>query len=56
MDKLIASTLNDEPQLPSEIASMPISNVLEKTIMQCLQKDRDNRVLTSGELIRLLRQ
>ena len=56
MDKLIASTLNDEPQLPSEIASMPISSVLEKTMMQCLQKDRDNRVLTSGELIRLLRQ
>ena len=56
MDKLIASTLNDEPQLPSEIASMSISSVLEKTIMQCLQKDRDNRVLTSGELIRLLRQ
>jgi len=56
MDKLIASTLNDEPQLPSILASMPISNVLEKTIMQCLQKDRDNRVLTSGELIRLLKQ
>jgi len=56
MDKLIASTLNDEPTLPSELVTVPIPTILENTIMQCLQKDLDKRVQTIGELIRQLKQ
>ena len=56
MDKLIASTMNDQPPLLSTITSMPISNTLDDTIMQCLQKDPDERIPTMAELIRRLKQ
>tara|TARA_B110000444_G_scaffold70732_1_gene66469 strand:- start:5528 stop:6196 length:669 start_codon:yes stop_codon:yes gene_type:complete len=56
MDKLIASTMNDQPPLLSTITSMPISNTLDDTIMQCLQKNPDERIPTMAELIRRLKQ
>ena len=56
VDQIIASTLNDEPIAPSILISSPVSKVLEKTIMQCLQKDRETRIGSAGELIRLLKQ
>jgi serine/threonine protein kinase len=56
MDKLIASTMNDQPPLLSTITSMPISNTLDDTIMGCLQKNPDQRIPTMAELIRRLKQ
>jgi hypothetical protein len=35
---------------------MPIAKELEKTIMQCLQKDPQYRMPNVGELIRQLKQ
>lgn len=55
-DQVIESTLNKEPPPPSEVASIAIPKVLDKTIMQCLQKDRAYRVQSASELIRLLKQ
>lgn len=54
-DKVIASTLNDVPPPPSELTSVFVPNVLEQTVMQCLQKDRDSRMKDAGELIRMLK-
>ena len=56
MDKLIASTMNDQPPLLSSITSMPIPNSLDDTIMQCLQKNPDQRIQTMAELIRRFKQ
>jgi serine/threonine protein kinase len=56
MDQLIASTMNDQPPQLTSITSMPISNVLNDTIMQCLQKNPDHRMATMAELIRCLKQ
>lgn len=57
MDKLLASVKNDVPAAPSALSgSMPIAKELEKTIMQCLQKDPQYRMSNVGELIRQLKQ
>ena len=57
MDKLLASVKNDVPAIPSALSgSMPIAKELEKTIMQCLQKDPQYRMSNVGELIRQLKQ
>ena len=56
MDQLIASTMNDQPPQLTSITSMPLSNVLNDTIMQCLQKNPDHRMATMAELIRRLKQ
>lgn len=56
MDQLIASTMNDQPPQLTSITSMPVSNVLNDTIMQCLQKNPDHRMATMAELIRRLKQ
>ena len=57
MDKLLASVKNDVPAAPSVLSgSMPIAKELEKTIMQCLQKDPQYRMSNVGELIRQLKQ
>ena len=55
-DKVIAATLNDQPSPPSELTSIKIPIILEKTILRCLEKQSDNRVPAAGELIRLLKQ
>ena len=57
MDKLLASVKNDVPAAPSALSgSMPITKELEKTIMQCLEKDPRSRMPNVGELIRQLKQ
>ena len=57
MDKLLASVKNEVPAAPSALSgSMPIAKELEKTIMQCLQKDPQYRMSNVGELIRQLKQ
>jgi len=56
VNKVIASTLNDKPILPSELTSNHVPKLLENTIMHCLQKDYDKRIKTAGELLRLLKQ
>jgi serine/threonine-protein kinase len=57
MNKLLASVKNDVPTAPSALyGSMPIAKELEKTIMQCLQKDPQYRMPNVGELIRQLKQ
>lgn len=55
-DQVIASTLNEQPPLPSELVTLKIPVTLEQTVMQCLQKNSENRIQTAAELIRLLRQ
>jgi serine/threonine-protein kinase len=57
MNKLLASVKNDVPAAPSTLSgSIPIAKELEKTIMQCLQKDPQYRMPNVGELIRQLKQ
>lgn len=55
-DQVIAMTLNDQPQPPSELTPLKVPSVLEKTIMKCLEKKCEDRVASAGELIRLLKQ
>jgi len=55
-DKIIALTLNEPPKPPSELTSVPIPKALEKVILQCLEKQPEQRVESAGELIRLLKQ
>ncbi len=55
IDQVIDSTLNDEPPKPSELTNN-VPPLLEQTVMNCLKKDRDARVQTTTELIRLLQQ
>ncbi len=55
-DKVIASTLNDTPPLPSTISSQPVPPLLEETAMHCLQKKPEQRLASMAELIRLLKQ
>lgn len=54
-DQVIASTLNENPALPSELVSIKIPRVLEQTIMLCLEKDSEHRIQRASELIRLLK-
>ncbi len=57
MHKLLASALHDQPPLPSTLSStIPISKVVETTVMQCLAKDRTQRIDNVAELIRQLKQ
>ncbi len=55
VDDVIKSTIEDEPPMPSEIESN-VPPMLEATVMQCLNKNPDERVQTAGALIRLLKQ
>lgn len=55
IDDIIHSTLNDEPAKPSDISNN-VPPVLEKAVMQCLNKDPDERVQSASALIRLLKQ
>ena len=55
VEDVIRSTLEDEPAKPSEIASN-VPPMLEATVMQCLNKNPNDRVQTAGALIRLLKQ
>ncbi len=55
IDEVIHSTLNDDPPKPSTL-TRNIPPMLEDTVMRCLNKQADNRVQTSAELIRLLQQ
>ena len=55
IDEVIASTLNDEPPKPSELAAN-VPPMLEETVMICLNKKADERIQTTAELIRLLQQ
>ncbi|MBX2847778.1 MAG: serine/threonine protein kinase [Acidiferrobacterales bacterium] len=54
-DKVIDSVKNDQPPLPSQLVSVKMPKLLEKTVMQCLEKDSNNRIQTARELIRLLK-
>lgn len=54
IDDVIKSTMNDEPPKPSEITKVP--SLLEDTALRCLHKDKDQRVQTAAEVIRLLQQ
>lgn len=55
VDDVIRSTIEDEPPKPSEIESN-VPPMLEATVMQCLNKNPDERVQSAGALIRLLKQ
>lgn len=55
IDQVIQSTLNDDPPKPSELVKN-VPSMLEETVMMCLNKERDKRVQTTAELIRLLQQ
>lgn len=55
-DKVIALTLNEQPKPPSELTSVRIPKALEMVILQCLEKQPEQRVESAGELIRLLKQ
>ena len=56
VDKVMASVRNDVPPLPSSHTPMPVPELLEETIMQCLAKKPEARLQSMGELIRLLKQ
>ena len=55
VEEIISSTLNDTPPTPSDIAPA-IPPLLEETVMQCLQKNKDERVQKAGELVRQLQR
>lgn len=54
--EVIDCTLNQTPAKPSEISNIKIPQLLEQTVMQCLEKDRKNRIASITELVRLLKQ
>ncbi len=54
IDEVIASTLNDEPPKPSEIARVP--KLLEETTLHCLQKKPQERIQSPAEVIRQLQR
>ena len=56
VDKVMESVRNDVPPLPSSHTSMPVPELLEEMIMQCLAKKPEARLQSMGELIRLLKQ
>ncbi len=56
MDELLQSTLNSTPPDIADISSMPLPKVQASTIMQCLEKNPDQRVQNIAEMIRLLKQ
>lgn len=55
-NQVIQHTLNETPAVPSEFSNTKIPSVLEKTVMQCLEKDKENRIQSAAQLIRLLKQ
>jgi serine/threonine-protein kinase len=56
MDELLQSTLHSTPPDIADISSMPLPKVQASTIMQCLEKNPDQRVQNIAEMIRLLKQ
>jgi len=54
--QVINNTQNTKPKPLSEICSITLPKVLEHTVMQCLEKDKNNRIQTAGELVRLLKE
>ncbi len=56
MHHIIASTLNDNPELPSRISKQPVPPLLEEIAMRCLAKDPAERYSTMGQVIRLMHQ
>ena len=56
LEKVIKSTLEDQPTQPSELVETPIPKTIETATMQCLQKKPDARIQTAAELINLLQQ
>ena len=56
MDELLQSTLHSTPPDIADISSMPLPKVQASTIMQCLEKNPDQRVQNITEMIRLLKQ
>ncbi len=54
--QVIESTLNTNPVSPSKISKIKIPSVVEKTVMQCLEKEPDSRLQSAAEMIRLLKQ
>jgi len=55
IDEVIQATLNDEPPKPSDIAAN-VPPLLEETALACLYKDRERRVATASEFVRLLQR
>jgi len=55
-NQVIDHTLNHQPPMPSEICTMKIPSVLNRTIMSCLEKQSAERLQSAAELIRLLKQ
>ena len=56
LEKVIKSTLEDQPPQPSELVETLIPKTIEAAAMQCLQKKPDARIQTAAEFINLLQQ
>ena len=56
VDEIIQETLYETPPKPSSLTTARIPNLLENTAMQCIIKAVDERIQSSGELIRLLEE
>jgi len=56
VDDIIQETLHEIPPRPSSLTSIRIPNLLENTAMRCITKAVDERIQSSGELIRLLEE
>jgi len=54
--EVIKNTLNNSPVKPSEISKIPIPGELDKAVMQCIEKDKEDRIQTVAELLRVLKQ
>ena len=54
--QVIEWTLNNTPPSVSELSKVRVPEVVEKTVMRCLEKDPDQRIQTAAEFIRLLKQ
>ena len=56
IEKVIKSTLEDQPIQPSKLVETHIPKIIETAAMQCLQKKPNARIQTAAELINLLQQ
>lgn len=56
VDGIIQETLHETPPKPSSLTTIRIPDLLENTAMRCISKSVDERIQSSGELIRLLEE
>jgi eukaryotic-like serine/threonine-protein kinase len=56
LHQVIASVLNDTPELPSKVTKHHVPPLLEKIAMRCLQKQAVDRYTTMDELLLVLHQ